>query len=52
VDVDRDLQSGTATNLKRYARHLPGSSGWGKPNHPQWILDTVEFKTVWHPVGW
>ena len=51
-DLDQTLHAGTATNLKRYARHTPDQAGWGSPNHPQWILDTVEFKTAWHPVGW
>jgi acyl-CoA reductase-like NAD-dependent aldehyde dehydrogenase len=52
ANLDRVLQEGTATNLKRYARHIPDASGWTVPHHPQWILDTVEFKTAWHPVGW
>jgi len=45
--------SGTATNLKRYtARSLPAKK-WAQPvaEDPYWILDTVEFKTAWHPIG-
>jgi len=22
-----------------------------KAENPYWILDTVEFKTAWHPIG-
>jgi acyl-CoA reductase-like NAD-dependent aldehyde dehydrogenase len=40
------LQNGTAVNLKRYARRdLPTAED------PYWILDTVEMKTAWHPIG-
>jgi acyl-CoA reductase-like NAD-dependent aldehyde dehydrogenase len=51
-DLDQTLHAGTATNLKRYARREVPAGGWGTANRPQWILDTVEFKTAWHPVGW
>jgi len=45
------LQAGVATNLKRYANHA--STDWfsAKVEDPYWILDTVEFKTAWHPIG-
>jgi acyl-CoA reductase-like NAD-dependent aldehyde dehydrogenase len=47
------LQSGTAINLKRYVRHACAPEAWFGPRaeDPYWILDTVEFKTAWHPVG-
>jgi acyl-CoA reductase-like NAD-dependent aldehyde dehydrogenase len=47
------LQSGMAINLKRYARHACTPEGWFSPTaeDPYWILDTVEFKTAWHPIG-
>jgi acyl-CoA reductase-like NAD-dependent aldehyde dehydrogenase len=47
------LQGGVATNLKRYSNHSLAASEWFtvKPENPYWILDTVEFKTAWHPIG-
>lgn len=47
------LQGGTAINLKRYARHTLAPADWFTPRveDPYWILDTVEFKTAWHPMG-
>jgi acyl-CoA reductase-like NAD-dependent aldehyde dehydrogenase len=49
----RALQSGTAVNLKRYARRALAAQDWfavaGEDAY--WILDTVEFKTAWHPIG-
>jgi acyl-CoA reductase-like NAD-dependent aldehyde dehydrogenase len=47
------LRSGMATNLKRYANHSLGTADWfsAKGEEPYWILDTVEFKTAWHPIG-
>lgn len=50
--LDKTLHEGTATNLKRYARHVCTPEGWREADRPQWILDTVEFKTAWHPIGW
>lgn len=50
--LDKLLHEGTATNLKRYARHSVPVGDWCVADRPQWILDTVEFKTAWHPVGW
>jgi acyl-CoA reductase-like NAD-dependent aldehyde dehydrogenase len=51
--LDGQLQSGTALNLKRYfARSLDKKEWFGaKSEDPYWILDTVEMKTAWHPVG-
>jgi acyl-CoA reductase-like NAD-dependent aldehyde dehydrogenase len=47
------LQSGTALNLKRYATHSLEEEEWftAKAEDPYWILDTVEMKTAWHPIG-
>jgi acyl-CoA reductase-like NAD-dependent aldehyde dehydrogenase len=47
------LQAGVATNLKRYSNHSLAATDWftTKPENPYWILDTVEFKTAWHPIG-
>ena len=53
-DLSATLQAGTATNLKRYASHsLAAAADWFAPAaaDPYWILDTVEFKTTWHPIG-
>lgn len=50
--LDKLLHAGTATNLKRYARHRAPQGGWGVAGRPEWMLDTIEFKTAWHPVGW
>jgi hypothetical protein len=47
------LQAGTAINLKRYANRPLAPADWftTKAEDPYWILDTVEFKTAWHPIG-
>lgn len=47
------LQSGTALNLKRYAVRSLETEEWftAKSEDPYWILDTVEMKTAWHPIG-
>ena len=47
------LQGGTAINLKRYADRSLAAAEWfgAKAEDPYWILDTVEFKTAWHPIG-
>jgi hypothetical protein len=47
------LRGGSAINLKRYADHsLPLKEWYGaKAEDPLWILDTVEMKTAWHPIG-
>ena len=53
VELSAKLQSGTAINLKRYAKHALAPADWfaSKAEDPYWILDTVEFKTAWHPIG-
>jgi acyl-CoA reductase-like NAD-dependent aldehyde dehydrogenase len=47
------LQAGTAKNLKRYSTNALSPEEWftTKAEDPYKILDTVEFKTAWHPVG-
>ena len=47
------LQAGTALNLKRYSDHSLPARQWftEKAEDPYWILDTIEFKTAWHPIG-
>jgi acyl-CoA reductase-like NAD-dependent aldehyde dehydrogenase len=52
-DVGAALRAGTALNLKRYADHSLAADEWftEKAENPRWILDTVEFKTAWHPIG-
>jgi acyl-CoA reductase-like NAD-dependent aldehyde dehydrogenase len=49
--ISTKLQAGVATNLKRYARHAATDWFSAKVEDPYWILDTVEFKTAWHPIG-
>jgi len=46
-------QAGTAVNLKRYAARSLSAADWfsTRAADPLWILDTVEMKTAWHPVG-
>jgi acyl-CoA reductase-like NAD-dependent aldehyde dehydrogenase len=52
-EIGNVLQSGTALNLKRYAARKLSGKEWftAKAEDPYWILDTVEFKTAWHPIG-
>jgi acyl-CoA reductase-like NAD-dependent aldehyde dehydrogenase len=52
-ELGAKLQAGTAINLKRYANHSLAPADWftAKAEDPYWILDTIEFKTAWHPIG-
>jgi acyl-CoA reductase-like NAD-dependent aldehyde dehydrogenase len=50
-EISLKLQAGVATNLKRYAEHAATDWFSAKVEDPYWILDTVEFKTAWHPIG-
>ena len=50
-EISAKLQAGVATNLKRYANHAATDWFSAKVEDPYWILDTVEFKTAWHPIG-
>ena len=47
------LSSGAAHNLKRCTRRSLGENAWASASgeDPYWILDTVEMKTAWHPIG-
>ena len=46
------LQQGGGYNVKRYVPRSVKSSEWRTAGeNPYWILDTVEMKTTWHPVG-
>ncbi len=50
--IAKTLQAGSAVNLKRYARHFLSPRQWlVAEGNPYWILDTVEQKTAWHPMG-
>ena len=52
-EISGKLQAGTALNLKRYFNHSLAQKRWlgAEAEDPYWILDTVEFKTAWHPIG-
>jgi acyl-CoA reductase-like NAD-dependent aldehyde dehydrogenase len=51
--VGRALQRGGALNVKRCFRRDLSDKDWAKSDaeNPYWILDTVEMKTAWHPIG-
>jgi acyl-CoA reductase-like NAD-dependent aldehyde dehydrogenase len=53
AELSAKLQAGTAINLKRYSRNSLAPAAWftAKAEDPYRILDTVEFKTAWHPIG-
>jgi len=52
-ELSAGLQAGTALNLKRYQARALAPAEWlsARAEDPYWILDTVEFKTAWHPIG-
>jgi acyl-CoA reductase-like NAD-dependent aldehyde dehydrogenase len=52
-EISRELQRGGGFNVKRYvSRELtPAAYRTGAAEDPYWILDTVEMKTTWHPIG-
>ncbi|HEY8835659.1 MAG TPA: aldehyde dehydrogenase family protein [Chthoniobacterales bacterium] len=52
-ETGRALQRGGALNVKRYFRRDLAAADWAKTDaeNPYWILDTVEMKTAWHPIG-
>ncbi|HEX8310610.1 MAG TPA: aldehyde dehydrogenase family protein, partial [Chthoniobacteraceae bacterium] len=47
------VRGGAATNLKRCATRTLAPGDWltSRAEDPYWILDTVEMKTAWHPIG-
>jgi acyl-CoA reductase-like NAD-dependent aldehyde dehydrogenase len=52
-EIGRQLQKGGELNVKRYVRRelTPGQWRSREAENPYWILDTVEMKTAWHPIG-
>ena len=52
-ELNRQLHRGGELNLKRYVRRDLAPADWrrGEAQNPYWILDTVELKTAWHPIG-
>lgn len=53
AQISAAAQAGTAINMKRFSQRTLTASDWlsKKAEDPYWILDTVEFKTAWHPIG-
>lgn len=51
--IGRELQRGGGMNVKRYVRRDLTPAMWRTEaaENPYWILDTVEMKTAWHPMG-
>jgi acyl-CoA reductase-like NAD-dependent aldehyde dehydrogenase len=51
--IRRELQRGGGFNVKRYVNRelTPAAYRTGAAEDPYWILDTVEMKTAWHPIG-
>ncbi|MGB8168693.1 MAG: aldehyde dehydrogenase family protein [Chthoniobacteraceae bacterium] len=51
--VSATLHAGSAINLKRHTRRELTAAEWStaKAETPYWILDTLEMKTAWHPIG-
>ena len=47
------LQQGGGLNVKRYVARALAPADWrgAAAENPYWILDTVEMKTAWHPIG-
>ena len=47
------LERGGELNVKRYFRRDLAANDWSTTaaESPYWILDTVEMKTAWHPIG-
>jgi len=49
--IGEELQAGTAANVKRYIQRAVANYFGRDGENPYWILDTVEMKTAWHPIG-
>ncbi|PYK75936.1 MAG: aldehyde dehydrogenase [Verrucomicrobia bacterium] len=49
--IGAELQAGAAVNVKRYIRREVPNYFARHAENPYWILDTVEMKTAWHPIG-
>lgn len=52
-EIAAALRAGAGFNLKRCAVRSLKPAEWfqASAEDPYWILDTVEFKTAWHPIG-
>ena len=52
-EVGRELQRGGEWNVKRYVARSLSAADWrgSAAEDPYWILDSVEMKTAWHPIG-
>jgi acyl-CoA reductase-like NAD-dependent aldehyde dehydrogenase len=53
ADISTALQAGSAFNLKRFAARTLTAEEWAssRAEDPYWIMDTLESKTAWHPIG-
>lgn len=53
AEIGAQLRGGSAVNLKRYADRSLSVKDWfsARGEDAYAILDTVEFKTAWHPIG-
>jgi acyl-CoA reductase-like NAD-dependent aldehyde dehydrogenase len=53
AELGRQLQRGGGFNVKRYVRRDLTPAQWNSDaaENPYWILDSVEMKTAWHPIG-
>ena len=53
AEIALALQQGGGFNVKRYIQRELPQSDWrtSATENPYWILDTVEMKTAWHPIG-
>lgn len=53
ANLGRQLHAGGELNVKRYVRRELAAKEWRgrEAENPYWILDTVEMKTAWHPIG-
>ncbi|MDQ2868535.1 MAG: aldehyde dehydrogenase family protein [Verrucomicrobiota bacterium] len=49
--IGKELQAGSAINVKRYTRREVDDYFAAETETPYAILDTVEMKTAWHPIG-
>lgn len=52
-EIGRELQKGGSFNVKRYVHRDLTPTQWrsDEAENPYWILDSVEMKTAWHPIG-
>lgn len=51
--IGRELQRGGEFNVKRYVQRQLTPAQWRteEAENPYWIMDTIEMKTAWHPMG-